>query len=127
MHAYSGGLNQTSAPWGSTAAEGAAGFPSLGGWPAAGGGGAAAAAAGQTPPGSDPKVSMDVAMPSLSDTHYRQDPLFVVMGNPTWKTQLWRTARMLLLGFLVVSGVGALMEVDLQQRLAPGISHLRCD
>ena len=39
-----------------------------------------------------------------------KDPLYVVMGAPSWKAQLWRTARMLLVGFLVVSGVGALLE-----------------
>jgi ATP-dependent metalloprotease len=39
-----------------------------------------------------------------------QDPLYVVMAQPSMKSQMWKTLRVIALGFLAFTGIAALME-----------------
>ncbi|GMH41553.1 hypothetical protein BSKO_09463 [Bryopsis sp. KO-2023] len=39
-----------------------------------------------------------------------KNPIHILQAEPTFRTQLWRTIRTLLLTFLVISGIGALIE-----------------
>eukprot|EP00658_Telonema_sp_P-2_P051451 TRINITY_DN3951_c0_g1_i4.p1 TRINITY_DN3951_c0_g1~~TRINITY_DN3951_c0_g1_i4.p1 ORF type:complete len:626 (+),score=158.62 TRINITY_DN3951_c0_g1_i4:114-1991(+) len=38
------------------------------------------------------------------------EPLYVVMANPSFKTQLWKTVRWVAIGFMVITGIGSLLE-----------------
>lgn len=39
-----------------------------------------------------------------------QDPLYVVMAQPNMKSQLWKTLRVVALGFLAITGIATLVE-----------------
>lgn len=48
------------------------------------------------------------------------DPLYVAMANPSFKSQVWKTVRVVAIGFLVLTGLGSLLE---ERGLGKGMSN----
>ncbi|CAL5222682.1 g5082 [Coccomyxa viridis] len=69
-----------------------------------------AAASGAGAPPSAAQLVTGLAAAGGRELGSAQNPVYTMQAEPTFRAQLWRTVRTLFVAFVVLSGVGALME-----------------